>query len=1088
MREAAAELDRAERERLVLIIDQSEELFAHPPETVETVTGLLAVLASARRPDGRPLACVVAVVRGDYLDPLLGLPAVLQALGEGRADPESGIRQVLPMSPSELRETIEGPVRRARVVRMEDGLVDRLMRDVRGLSNPITLIAFTMTALWDRQRHGTLTLSGYEEINGVAGALRRHMDRVLDEELTEHEQDEARSLLTSLAIPHGADGYVRRQLPRTGVREEHWRLAQQLAGRRVITLGVAPDGTETMELAHEALLDEWPRLRGWLDADRRFLEWRTDLSMAMAQYEASPDRDAGLLSGALLEEADGWVRERAHDLTEAELEFVAQSHRMQRLGRRIGFGCAGAMVLTVVIAATFVVLWYWGRKDAEATADAEAARANESQALMTGDPALALPSVVAGYRRDVPDAAQRARWLWNSRTDLVQWVRPMSFSLTDAAVFSPDGEHVLYRNSQDEVLLTTLADPALPVVTVARGTSMPGKAFTPDGRFAVYPEAGGDLVFWDVAKKRETRRLPTFGDDGAPVRSIAIAPSGDAVAYARGDEVWIVDGATGRRRDSFRHVPDPLSKQAEELWFDSTGRRLYIWGGAEHSVIDRDSGDRHDLGAHAGEFHTASGSAYVTCENKKIVNGENGEPPSEPDGVARLFDATSGEQIGPAVSLEDSCIGYTFATDSEELFIFHEAQQPGVPSSTSLAVSARESGKAAGEFDVPTARAARAVTETPDGTRLLVDAGDSYYRLLVPRRESMNRALSMARDADITNDGKRVMTLSPEDGLRVWDRATGRGIAAVPPAKACVGGSLLPAVTANADGTRTAALCGRRVTVVDTASGRRIADGTLSEAQGWPKSSKLNHQPRMGLVTRNLLLVEFAGHIMALDLTTGQWNPLPVARYIETYSNWTPRPGHPQIAAGRRDGGGIDILDVRSGGRVATIPAPSGTTNLGLQVRFDPTGRMLASADATRESTTDGAAPSNSLTIWNVDERKKVAEFERKGSVTLTALLRSGNTVAFHTSDFPQGNLSFWREQDSWIPFKGGDHVDGILVKAENIRLSADGAHGIYHDLRGWHFLDPNPDNWMRRLCGLVTKGRLSEPPAKKASGEPACR
>lgn len=270
VREAAAQLDRLERERFFLVVDQAEELFAHPAETVEAVTGLLARLASARRPDGRPLACVVLVVRGDYLDQLLELPAVVQALGQDRIDPGSGIRPVLPMSPSELRQAIEGPLRQARVVRMGDALVERLLRDVRRLTNPITLIAFVMTELWERQRLGTITLSGYEEINGVGGALRQHLDRVLDEELTESEQAEARSLLTSLAIPHGADGYVRRQLPRDAVKEEHWRLAQRLAGRRVVTLDVAANGTETMELAHEALLEEWPRFRGWLDEDRDY--------------------------------------------------------------------------------------------------------------------------------------------------------------------------------------------------------------------------------------------------------------------------------------------------------------------------------------------------------------------------------------------------------------------------------------------------------------------------------------------------------------------------------------------------------------------------------------------------------------------------------------------------------------------------------------------------------------------------------------------------------------------------------------------------------------------------------------------------
>ncbi|MCO5995019.1 nSTAND1 domain-containing NTPase [Actinoallomurus rhizosphaericola] len=1078
IRQAAARLEQTGRDRLVLVVDQAEELFAHPAETVQAAAGLLAELSAARRPDGRPLACVVLVVRGDYLDQFLELPTVVQALGQDRTDPGSGIRPVLPMNLPELRQSIEGPVRQARVVRMEDTLVDRLLRDVRHLSNPITLLAFAMTELWERQRLGVITLSGYEEINGVAGALRRHLDRVLDEELTEAERSQARSLLTSLAIPHGADGYVRRQLPRSGVKDEHWRLAQRLAGRRVITLDVAADGTETIELAHDALLEEWPRLRGWLDADREFLEWRAGLSLAMGQWAADADRRAGLLGGTRLEEADGWVERRRDDLTPAELAFVEQSHRAERRRRRFLFGGALAMTLILLAGSAFAGLWYRGALQARNTADAEAASANENRALTEGDPATALPSAVAGYRGATPFAALHARLFWDTATELVGWIRPFGYSESAGVVFSPDGRYSLADRRGDDVVLTRLDDPALTATVIAHGVSMAGRTFAPDGRFVVYADESGRLHFWEVAKRRETRRLPALGDRGQRITAIAVSPSGDAVAYARGGRIWIADSTTGKRLAAF---PQPLdrAKEPEDLWFDATGRKVYTWG-AHAVVFDRGSGKRRPISAVA--YHPASGSTYVTCEDKQAKPGDDSQPPSTLDGVARLFDATSGEQIGPTRSLAAPCTSYIFAANATDLFVIATVGPSDVRGGAHLEVSDQKSGTVTGRFEVPDALAVVAVTDTPDGTQLLVQHFYSVYQLRIPRRESMVRALSTAGDALISADGERVATISQSDGVGVWDRTSRRRVAAIPPRDACAGKTQWPTVTASADGTL-AALCGRRLTVMDIRSGRRIRTTTIGGAQGWSKDAEQHDSPHLGLATGGLLLLGWSGSATVLDVGTGRWGPLPVPRFFDTYGDWTPRPGHPQIAAARRDGRGIDILDLRRGGRLAaTIPAPASTgRTAALDMVFDSTGRRLAVAGIADGGSGGGAAH---IAVWDVDERKRLAGLTRSDPPALTALTRSGTTLAMSSGN---GVLSLWRWGHSPIPFRSGDRTDRIPVPAFRLALSADGTHGLYDD-EGWHLFDPDPNDWKRRLCGLIDEGRLTEPPARNVTGRPPCR
>ena len=49
---------------------------------------------------------------------------------------------------------------------------------------------------------------------------------------------------------------------------------------------------ETVEVAHEALIRTWARLRRWLDADREFLLWRQRLRTDLAEWEHT-ERDEG---------------------------------------------------------------------------------------------------------------------------------------------------------------------------------------------------------------------------------------------------------------------------------------------------------------------------------------------------------------------------------------------------------------------------------------------------------------------------------------------------------------------------------------------------------------------------------------------------------------------------------------------------------------------------------------------------------------------------------------------------------------------------------------------------------------------------
>ncbi|GAA0966614.1 trypsin-like peptidase domain-containing protein [Actinocorallia libanotica] len=1091
-REVAAELDRAGAERLVLVADQIEELFAHRAEVVADMTGLLAGIAALRRPDGRPLACVVAVVRSDYLDELLEAAPLVEALGRDRADAQRGVQHVLPMNQAELREAIEGPVGVSRAVRLEDGLTDRLLRDIRRMTNPITLVAFAMTELWDRQRLGVLTLSAYEEIGGVAGALRGHLDRVFEEELDEEDQRTARDLLMRMVVPHEPDGYARRRLPRTEVDADRWRLAQRLAGRRVVVLNVAADGTETAEPVHEALLEEWPRLRRWLDDDRAFLLWRSETRKAAARWHADKSASA-LLRGAQLDEAVAWTADRADDLTEGEHEWVRRSEQYRRLRRRALIAGAIAMAVVLAAASSFASLWYRGHVEAERSADQEAARLNAS-AASSEDVSGALPSVVVEYRREVPLQARMTIARWQRLTGMVEWTRRLDLSRVGGPLFNPAAPYVsLYRTEGDRVV--RLDDPALPATTMTGGPSI-ARAFSPDGRFAVYATLDHEIVFWDLSLGAEARRIPTFGADDTAVSALAVSPSGEYAAYIRGKKAYAVDAATGRRKLAVlpvRRAAQELTVEPE-LWFDRTNRWLRLWGDFPVIADLRTGGTRSAEepnaqvpGPHGyAPFRAADGSAYVACDAV-----DEAAPPNDPAARrVRVVDATTGARLGPVHLLEGACTDHAFALSDTELFAFHHARLAETSSAdtTILRIFNRRTGDLTGVFALPWVLAVRAVSESADGTRLTVEGGESVYRLLIPPPDGMVRALSTADEAVLSRDGNLIATLSPVDGLRVWDRASGRPVGAVSPTEACgreaaEGSPNMPlSVAFSDDGLRAAGNCRDRLTVLDTSSGRVLRTFVLSDAEG-ASPDEAPTFARVDFLSRDEILYRLLGPTTLLNVATGAHAPLPVADFTETYSMYTPRPGRRQLAAVRRDGRGIDLLDLDRGSVAGALPVTPLSSPAGPQLHFDATGRRLAVAGGS-----EGAVE---ISLWDMAELKRTATLPGPKVRSLAGLTRSGTAAAYTVTRglTGGGTLSFVRARNGGLPWQEDTATETIpLENTINVQVSEDGGHVLYPGFPGWRLVGTDEAAWKRRLCDLYLEARLTGAPHDKASGEPPCR
>ncbi len=277
--------------RLVLLVDQFEETFTEcqaEPERRAFISALCIAAQSAA-------VLVVLGVRADFYGRCLAYPALLGALNEGHL-------ALGAMSADQLREVITGPAT-AEGLDLEPGLVELLLGDLGAVEDSgvgaagydpgaLPLLAHALRVTWQQREGHLLTVAGYRRTGGIREAIATTAERVYAG-LDPTGQRIAKSVFLRLtALGDGAEVTRRRVSPNELETEEHIHTAkvlERLAAARLITLG-----QNSIEVAHEALIRAWPRLRQWLTEDRESLRTHRQLTEAAHSWRRL-DRDPGAL-------------------------------------------------------------------------------------------------------------------------------------------------------------------------------------------------------------------------------------------------------------------------------------------------------------------------------------------------------------------------------------------------------------------------------------------------------------------------------------------------------------------------------------------------------------------------------------------------------------------------------------------------------------------------------------------------------------------------------------------------------------------------------------------------------------------------
>lgn len=347
----------------VVVLDQFEETVGAEPARARDLLDILLTMAAARHPDGRHLR-VLTTLRSASLEDLVA--------GGGAERLSVTVQMLAPMTPPQLAEIVRRPVESVPGVDFEPGLAERIVTDAGTEPGALPLVQFVLSELWDHRDRGRLTHDAYVELGGVDGALASYADQQLTEVCKAPGGPElrvARRLFEQLTLPDGDQGYARVARAYTALPAELRAAAQALAGTRLLVIGRDSGGTETVALAHESLVRQWPTLRGWLDESRAFRMWQERLRTRMREWEAGDRHTYLLLSGHELAAA------RAGELEAAEAEFVELSRRYRR--KAVLQGRAGVALVTVLAVVAVTLFWFFRQAGLDAERTAREGAANE---------------------------------------------------------------------------------------------------------------------------------------------------------------------------------------------------------------------------------------------------------------------------------------------------------------------------------------------------------------------------------------------------------------------------------------------------------------------------------------------------------------------------------------------------------------------------------------------------------------------------------------------------------------------------------------------------------------------------------------
>jgi WD40 repeat protein/transcriptional regulator with XRE-family HTH domain len=948
---------------VLLVIDQFEELFALCHSADERAAFVGNLLSAATAKDGDIL--VIITLRADFYDRCGDYPELREALAQDQ-------EYIGAMAPEELRRAIEVPARQGRW-ELEPGLADVLLHDVENEPGALPLLSHALLETWRRRRGRTLTLSGYASSGGVRGAIAETAETVFADQLTSDQRSIARRIflrLTEFGDESSVADTRRRArlselIPDTREASTTRAVLKTLADARLIITS-----EDSAEVAHEALIREWPTLRGWLEENREALRVHRQLTDAAHEWEAGQRVPDLLYRGARLSRAQEWAYDHPDEMNAMERGFLQESmeaHERQAAERE-------AQRQHELDAAQRIAAAERQRAEEHSRAAAQLRR----RAVYLGG-ALAIAATMALAAFFLAAAARRssAAAQHQERIAISRELAAQAISNLDV---DPERSALLALRAADET--HALDGSVLPEAVDALHRSLqrlrvklilrpagPG-SFSPGGdRIAT---AGPDRLvrIWD-AKTGEL--LMTLAGHSDKVMNTAFSPSGDRLVTASLDgtaRVWdLRSGETvlvleGHTDGLISPAYSPDGRQIVTTSFDGTAR---LWD-AETGQMEL---TLQHSGPTAGPHFSPDGTLVAIADDKAVMariwdtrtGKEVLDLKGHADGLNEVAFSPDGSQLATAssdfsVKLWDSRTGAVLKTlEGHTGWVYSVEFSPD----GSTVISGSQDGTAklwdaaSGKLIMTLAGSSGGVGEvsiSPDGRSVVTSGSDGTASVWDISAQGGRDWLTLAGHQDVvlevtfSPDGERLATASWDHTVRIWNARSGAALHILRGHTDQVGGVAfspdgLLVATAGYDGT---------ARVWDAESGDELA---VLRGHSGPVTG-VAFSPTGALLATG-----------GQDGSARLWNPRTgtQVRILEGHNDWVFRvafsPDGSQLATASWDGT-AKLWDVASGTPLATLLGHKGGVTA---VDYSDDGRYIATASF-----------DTTVMIWKIDDVLRSSE------------------------------------------------------------------------------------------------------------------
>jgi WD40 repeat protein/energy-coupling factor transporter ATP-binding protein EcfA2 len=1053
----------ASQDAAIIIVDQFEELFTLTQEESlrrEFINRLLGEVGERR---------LVITLRADFLGEVSRYKPL-------REQVQNHQEIIPPMDMLELRRSMEGQARQVGL-RFEADLSQQMLDDVASEPGAMPLLQHALWMLW-KQRHGRWLRS--EEYRAFGG-VRQAIASTAEEVYAKCTQDQQRRLqdiflrLTRLGESNSNGEYrdTRRRIllsdliPAGSNTSDTVLLVDKLANARLVVKSLKNGQKEIsaqsdieVEVAHEALIRHWDRLKGWLNEDRDNLRLREGVSDDSRRWE-NGGRDENLLNhrGARLELALSMSRLPRYQLNPVEQAYLDAcsglvEREKQAAARRRRLAIGGVSVALLIIMA-ILAGWGWTSQQNSQTLAFQVATSEAAEATAIANEQLALEAQteaqLQAFNARVGELNARSVSLRPKNPVLslllgVEVFRMMDtprtrFALLDNFIVYPQVQQYLNGHTQ-------------PVTSVA---------FSPDGKILASGSYDNTIIFWDMPTRQALG--PPLREHAGVVQSVEFSPDGTRLASAGDDRrviLWDVE-----TRQPVGEITTGHESTIRSLAF-SPDANMLATGSFDHKIRLWDTETLTQL----GELEGHTDGVYAVAFNRDGTLAS-----ASMDHTILLWDIDAMQQLGDALvghsdtvtSLAFSPDGKTMASGSVDKTIFlwditrrqpkgqplsghsHTVRNIAFNNDGRLLASAgydhqvllwdTRTGQPLGEPYIGHTDMVRSVTFSPDDSYLVSGSDDTRIILWnlaerIPMAQALSAHTGSVTSLAIDPGGKTIASGSSDNTIVLWDADTQRPMETLTGHQAGVLG-----IAFSTDGkTLASASIDRSIILWDV------------ESRGFSRQAPVRHSSSVTSLAfspdgKTLASGSVDRTILLWDLDTLEPRLPPLEGHSDSIWSVAFSSDGKLMASGSYDGT-IKLWDGSSGELIGTL---SGHTDRVSSLVFDPGDQVLASGSY------DGT-----VILWDV-ESQEIIDLPLRGHtnrIFSVAFSTDGKTLASGSAD---DSILLWDAQNRQ-PI--GEPLRGARGDVTSLAFSSDGTRLVSgstdHSVILWNLL---PQAWLDEAC-----------------------